>query len=156
MLTWLRSLFCSILDWQMSVLNCECCPSGTVHWSMTFGNLTISGEGFRMATKIPVDFAGEIVLRVKYVDSKGNAAQVDGFPTWQSSDENVFKVQADTDDPFMAKGTLVGGLGMCQVSATADADMGEGTKPVTLLGDIEVLAGEAVGGVIEVTLTPAA
>jgi hypothetical protein len=43
----------------------------------------------------------------------------------------------------------VGPTGNVQVQASADADMGDGMKPVTSVMDITIIGGEAEGGNIE-------
>ena len=40
-------------------------------------------------------------------------------------------------------------LGQVQITATADADLGEGTRELVTLMDVTIVAGEAVAGVIQ-------
>lgn len=82
---------------------------------------------------------------VSYVDAKGNPAQVQGAPAWASDNEAVATVAASADG-FSATITPVGPLGTAQISVTADADLGDGVVPVTALGTVEVIAGQAVSG----------
>lgn len=84
---------------------------------------------------------------VAFVDAKGNPAVVEGAPVWSSSDPAVLSVVAAADG-MSAIVTPVGPLGSAQVKVEADADTGEGVVPVILLGDVEVVAGQAVGGTI--------
>ena len=98
-----------------------------------------------MAVTVPVDRTEPFIVGVEYVDSKGNKAQVDGVPTWSSSDESIFSVQPLADDPFKAEITFKS-VGMAQLKAVADADLGEGMDEVITLGDIDVVAGKAVAG----------
>jgi hypothetical protein len=139
---------CRLLCWLRKRL---CSPKGRVHWTLRFGSFSVSAEGFHMATTIPVDTTKAVVAEVKYIDSKGNPAKVDGVPTWTSSDETVFTVAADSVNPFKAVITP-GGLGTAQLKAVADADMGDGVKELITLGDIEIVAGEAVAGTLTISL----
>lgn len=84
---------------------------------------------------------------VSYVDAKGNAATVEGAPVWASDNEAVATVTASADG-FSATVTPVGPLGTAQISVTADADLGAGVVEVVALGTVEVVAGQAVAGVI--------
>lgn len=85
---------------------------------------------------------------VKYVDGKGNPAKVEGTPQWSVSDVNLLGV-TPSDDGMSAEVVATGPLGSCQVSVTADADLGEGTKPIIGTLDVDIVAGEAVSAVIE-------
>ena len=92
-------------------------------------------------------------LSIAWIDAAGNPATVDGPTAWESSDEAVVTLEASADS-LTATVTSVGPVGPVQVQATADADMGSGIKTITAICDINVIAGEAVGGTI--TFTPTA
>jgi hypothetical protein len=131
-----------------------CCPKlGSVKWSLFIGAIKVSGEGTSMAMTIPVDFDGTIKVKAAFVDSKGNPARVDGFPTFSSSDDELLYIDVDPNDKFAAIITLKDRVGVVQIKAVADADLGEGVSEVILLGDIELVAGTAVGGKLEVILS---
>jgi len=85
---------------------------------------------------------------VRYVTAKGNQAPVDGIPEWSVSDPNVLTVEV-AGDGLSATVKALGPLGQCQVSNTADADLGEGTKSIIGTLDVDVVAGEAVAAIIE-------
>ena len=85
----------------------------------------------------------QVPLSVSFTTAAGNPAIVDGAPVWTSSDENIVTVQP-AEDGLSAVALTVGPLGVAQVSVTADADLGEGTRTITGLLDIEVRAAEAV------------
>lgn len=85
---------------------------------------------------------------VKYVTAKGNPAPVDGVPEWSVSDPTILSVEPAADG-MSAEVKAIGPLGSCQVSNTADADLGEGTKSIIGTLDVDVVAGEAVAAVIE-------
>lgn len=80
---------------------------------------------------------------VSFLTAKGNPAPVEGDVVWTSSDVAVATVAADPADSKNAVVTAVG-LGVCQIVATADADMDVGeVREVTASGAIEVVAAEA-------------
>lgn len=83
----------------------------------------------------------------KFVDAKGNAAPVQGAPVWATDRTDLLTVTDNGDGS--AKIEPVGPLGTAQVTCTADADLGSGVTEVVLLGDIEVIGGQAVGGTID-------
>lgn len=109
--------------------------------------LTAKGEG--MAYTLPVDKA--IGVRVSYVDAKGNPATIDGDVTWGTSDSTIATVQADPDPGQSQKAVVspVGKIGQVQITATADADLGSGTRELITTMDVTIVAGEAVAGTIE-------
>lgn len=88
----------------------------------------------------------KVTASVSWVDRKGNPASIDGIPVWATSDGNVAALEVAANG---LSAVLLGGLvGNCQVSVSADADLGAGTKPVVALLDVQVVAGEAAVGVI--------
>ena len=105
--------------------------------------LTARAKG--MAYNLPNDH--EVVLEISYVDSKGNPAQVDGDVSWQTSDAEVAQVTVGSDSTQV---TVTPGarLGTAQITATADADLGEGTREIVTTIDVTIVAGEAVAGTI--------
>lgn len=121
-------------------------PEGYAIFTTTYDGFTITAKGQGMAYKLPNDKL--IRVKVAYVDSHGNAATVDGDPTWESSDENIVTIEVDPEDAMQAKITPVGQAGQAQISVTADADLGNGIKEIITTADIDVVAGEAVAGTI--------
>ena len=105
-----------------------------------------------MSYTLPVDHL--IVVQVGYVDAHGNAAKVDGAVAWSSSNDEIARVRVDVADSTMCTVTAAAGTGIAQITATADADLGEGVRELVTLLDIEVVAGEAVAGTINVVATP--
>lgn len=87
-----------------------------------------------------------------FQDAKGNPAQVQGNPTWATDKPDVLDVVDNGDGT--ATVTPVGPLGTAQVTCTADADLGDGVKELVLLGDVEVIAGEAVAGQVNIVVNP--
>jgi len=101
---------------------------------------------------MPVRFG--VGLIVSYVDAGGNPATVDGDVSWTSSDENIATVQVDAGDSKKCRVVAGDTLGQAQVTATADADLGEGMRELTCFLDVKVIAGEAVAGTISPDGTP--
>lgn len=87
----------------------------------------------------------QVTASVEYVDRRGHPADVDEAPSWSSSDETILTVTPDPDG-MSALIVAAGGIGSAQITVTADADLGDGVKPLTAVGDFEVLAGEAFAG----------
>lgn len=116
--------------------------------TIRYGGLTLTAWGDGMAYKLPNDKV--IGVQVSYVDSKGNPAEVDDAITWDTSDPEIATVETDTGDSAMATVVPSGKTGQVQVTATADADLGEGVRELVTTMDLEVIAGEAVAG----TITP--
>lgn len=84
-----------------------------------------------------------VTLHFEVIDAAGNPAAIDGTPEWGSSDEAILTV-APADDGMSAMVTTVGPLGAAQIHVTADADLGEGVRPLTGILDFEVHGSEAV------------
>lgn len=90
----------------------------------------------------------QVHVQVSYVDAAGNPATIDGDVSWSSSDETIATVMADAGDSTKAIVRAVGKLGQAQITATADADLGEGVRALITPMDVEIVAGEAVAGTI--------
>ena len=121
-------------------------PEGYAIMTIRYEAFTITAKGQGMAYKLPNDKM--IAVKVAYVDSKGNPAQVDGNVSWESSDEGIVTIEVDSGDQMQAKVFPVGPAGQAQISVTADADLGEGVREIVTTSDIDVVAGEAVAGTI--------
>lgn len=108
----------------------------------------IDGKESEMELAILTD-TQKASMTVKYESAAGNPAVVDGAPVWASSNAAILEVTASPDG-MSAVARSVGPAGPAQVSVTADADMGEGTKEIVFVQDFEVKAGQAVTGGITV------
>ena len=97
---------------------------------------------------------GRATVSVQWNDQNGQPAKVDGPTTWVSSDAATLECVVATGNSQIANLFAPGPIGTVQIQATADADMGEGVRPVTSTIDITVIGGEAQGG--DITFTPAA
>jgi hypothetical protein len=114
--------------------------------TLKFGPITVKARGADMAFTLPVDM--QVKVAVSYVDSEGNPATVDGDVEWASSDAAIAAVVADPDNSFEAVVRPTTTLGQVQITATADADLGDGVRELITLMDVTVVAGEAVAGTI--------
>lgn len=93
-------------------------------------------------------------VSVEWKDSGGNTVKVDGPTKWESSDSTILEVKVASGNPQIANLFAPGGIGKASVHATADADLGEGVKPVTATLEVEVISGQAVGGEITFSQSP--
>jgi len=91
-------------------------------------------------------------LSVEWKQANGQPARVDGETAWTSSDESVIELSESAGNSQIVTLISLGPTGTVQIQASADADMGDGMKPVTSVMDITVIGGEAEGG--EITLQP--
>lgn len=120
---------------------------------LRFGTYSVTFEGNHMASDLPDDKTASAT--VTPLDAKGNPAQVEaGSAVWTSSDESVATVVADPTNELGATVTPVGPLGSAQIKMECDADLGAGVQSIAFLGDINVIAGQAVGGTIAFTVNP--
>lgn len=88
-----------------------------------------------------------IAASLSFVDGHGNPAPVDDVPAWKLTPENVVEVLV-SEDGLSVEFTPTGVIGSTQIEVTADADLGEGVRSLTVLGTLEVVPDEAVAGVI--------
>ena len=97
---------------------------------------------------LPIDHT--VKMQVSYTDSAGNPATVDGDVEWFPANPEIAKIEVDESDSTICKVIPVK-PGRTQVSAKADADLGEGVKELLTVCDIMIVAGEAVAGSIQPT-----
>jgi hypothetical protein len=99
--------------------------------------------------------AGEMgTVSVAWKDAGGNSVKVDGPTKWTSTDETIAQFPdgpVNPGNPLINNIYFPGPLGTVQVHANADADLGDGVKPVTAIYEFTVIGGEATGG--EITYT---
>jgi hypothetical protein len=119
-----------------------------IHGRLTLSFNAFSITGVNMDATVPAGTSGAVT--VDWVDAFGNPAKTDGPTSWQSSDPSIVTATVAPDDATTNTAVLtsVGPIGPAQVQATADADMGAGTRSITAVCNVTVIAGEAVGGVI--------
>jgi hypothetical protein len=122
-------------------------PTGLSIMMITYRGFTIVVEGDHIMYTLPVTH--EVKMEVSYVDANNNPAVVDGEVVWTSSDDAIATADVDATDSSVVTVTPVGKAGQVQITATADADLGQGVRALKTICDIEVVAGEAVAGVIQ-------
>jgi len=120
--------------------------SGRQSITVSYDAFSITSEGDHIMYTLPVDH--QVHMQVKYFDSAGNPAVIDGDVIWESSDEDIATVTADASDSTMCLVRPVSQIGQVQIKAKADADLGSGLRVLITTADIEVVAGEAVVGTI--------
>jgi hypothetical protein len=101
-----------------------------------------------MSYTLMVDYS--VKVTVAYTDQYGNPARVDGDVVWSSSDDTIAIVFTDSTDSMNAIVQAQTKTGQAQITATADADLGDGVRNLVTLMDVTIVAGEAVAG----TITP--
>lgn len=123
-------------------------PEPTIIQRVTvwYEGFEITVEGSYIMYTLAVDHF--VQMQVSYVDAGGNPATVDGPVVWSVSDTTLLTAVADTTDSTLVTITPVGPVGQVQLTATADADLGAGTKSLITVADISLVAGEAVAGTI--------
>lgn len=90
----------------------------------------------------------EFLLSVAFKNRLGGEATVDGPPTWLTDNTAILALKPSTDG-LSCLVTAVGMVGTANVQMTADADLGEGVKPLIGTFAVTVTPGEAA----EVVLT---
>lgn len=104
--------------------------------------LETNGQLTRWETMAVFKAGEEKRAKLQIKDKFGNPAKVDGAPTWSALDPALASLEVDAD----GMGALVkslGPMGESKVQVSADADLGEGVKPLLAEGDLEVIAGDA-------------
>lgn len=114
--------------------------------TVRYDGFSITARGNDMSYTLPDDHA--VQVQVSYVDAKGHPASIDGDVKWQSSNETIAKVNADSGDSTIALVVPGEQLGQVQITAVADADVGEGVENLVTLMDVEIVGGKAVAGTI--------
>ena len=104
------------------------------------------------------DNAAPVGVSVKWKDALGKTAPVQGDVTFTSDNPDAVVVGTDADGkPTIGPGPNVGTpdadpvtgvIATVMITATADADLGEGVTPVNAVGSVILLAGDAVTGEI--------
>ena len=93
--------------------------------------------------QVTITATQQFPVSVTVRDKKGNKAQVQN-PTWTSSEPETATVTPDTADPLKAVVAAVGPVDEASmITFEADADMGDGVKPILATLDLVVTAGEA-------------
>jgi|SRR5690242_5931326 len=84
----------------------------------------------------------KVTATIAAVDAAGNPAQLDGAPTWSSSNPDIVSVTPAADG-LTAVIAAVGPLGTSQISVSADARLGPDVVTLSGQDDVTVVASEA-------------
>jgi hypothetical protein len=88
-------------------------------------------------------------VEVAFINANGVVVETQGPVQWFSTVPGVATVTPDPDDDHLATITAGPSAGNTNISAVADADLGEGVRNVEAVLELIVIArGEAVGGEI--------
>ena len=114
-------------------------PQFVLRWILSHLHFT-EGNNMRITTE------QKVTVVVLPVTPGNHPAPIDGNVAFSSSDETVAKVESTGQF-----GAVVTAVGPCvaQITASFDADMTAGTRTITLTGALEVVAAEAVTGVLQ-------
>jgi hypothetical protein len=105
--------------------------------------LQAKGETKHMATNLQLTDVQEVDLSIGPKDREGNPAQLDGVPTWVSSDPSIVTVTAAADG-LSAVAATVGPLGTATVTVTGQGDLtGGGSDEVTDTVTVTVVGSQA-------------
>lgn len=123
-------------------------PRGPIVMTLSFGPSIPRGTTTPAIAKVIAQMellpnTHKVQARLDIKDIAGNPATVDGLPVWSVSSPDIVSLDVATDG-LSAFVIAQGPLGTSQISVEADADLGEGTRTITTLGDVEVIASEAV------------
>jgi hypothetical protein len=139
---------------RLVVCPCDDGPPYRAIWTIQFTGTDFAVTGENMANTMSVGTYATV--SVTWKDKGGNVVGVEkGSVKWESSDDTIVQVKQAAGNPQIANLYAPSGIGDVQVHATGDADLGEGVKPVTATTNVTVVSGQAVGGEIEFSQSPA-
>jgi len=104
--------------------------------------VVIDGETQTGVSTVEIAIGKQFTVTPAFKDDEGNIAPVDGVPEWKNDNESVLLMEV-AEDGLSAIVASAFGAGSGQISCAADADLGQGTRPIvgTLL--VNVLPKEA-------------
>jgi hypothetical protein len=143
----------TLLKWLLHLLRKQR-PKPATHLLWTVGPISEQPgvtRAWRFITMLQLTNTQQCPIAVQGVDKKGNPAELDSV-VFTSSDPSVATVDQDPADQTKALVKAVA-AGTAQINVTADADLGDGVTEITGALDLAVVAGQAVGFVIN-TGTP--
>lgn len=112
-----------------------------LHFKLFINQISIEGNITMVSLKVTQYVEGQL----QPVDRLGNPAQVEaGSVRFQSADDTVFRAAQDTENELNVR-LIATGVGVAQLTYTADADLGEGIETIEGFTNVEVLPAEAVG-----------
>jgi hypothetical protein len=80
-------------------------------------------------------------VTLKVTTKSGKPATLDGIPEWSSSDDSVATVTPAADGMSAVIKAVNDVGGVCQITASGDADLGAGVIPITGFLDVTVAMG---------------
>lgn len=101
-----------------------------------------TGAGARKVTEMNLKVSQSLPLSIAPVDKFGNAAKVDGAPSWSLTDPSLGSL-SPASDGLSAVLVPSGKIGSASVQVNADADLGEGVKAIVGELPVDFLAGDA-------------
>ena len=105
-----------------------------------------------MAYTLAIDKS--VTVQASFVDESGNPAAIGSTVAWSSSAPSLLSVTANDIDSTLATLTPVGPEGLAQITASADADLTEGTRTLVATFDVQLISGDAMLGTITVVTSP--
>lgn len=85
----------------------------------------------------------EVPVQVLYRNGQGTVVPVDGPPTWEADDESLVSIEP-AEDGLNAVIRSRGPVGTTNVTVTADAKLGEGTREIVAVLEVTVTESGAV------------
>lgn len=101
------------------------------------------GQNIAEGMKMRITNEQRVKVSVQPLTAAGNPATIDGEVTFASSDVTVATIERISANECWVN-SVNGANGATQVSASFDADLGEGVRPVEMSGALEVVPAEAV------------
>ena len=112
---------------------------------------TINGQEMEITEMEILTGAQQRKLTLSIKDAQGNAAVVDGLPSWSVTDGALASLVV-ADDAMSAILSSAGGIGLFKVQVHADADMGAGV--IDLLGEAEFEVISSQATILELVSEP--
>lgn len=109
---------------------------------LTFNRVSNGTILERDITMLILTNSQEVDLAIQPLDARGKPAQVDGVPVWTCSDLSRAQLVASEDGLSCVVKAVDNGA--AQISVSADADLGAGTKTITGVLQLEIVSGSAV------------
>lgn len=104
----------------------------------------LEGEIIEGATATTMKNSQKLTLSIQPVDKNGNPAELGSVPAWAINDSTLASL-TPTGDGLNCELAGIGPSGTTKVVVSADADLGEGVKPIFGEYELTVTPGDAVG-----------
>lgn len=119
------------------------CYKRNLHMDFAIGPVISKYTGGENKIMLILTNAQKCLLSLTVTDQYGNPTSIEGVPSWIVSDPNILTLDVQPDG-LTAWIVTVGPIGGCQVSVSADADLGEGSRLITGVLEVDVRPSEAV------------